>query len=48
LLRKLPIGSALAQNKEGKWMDLVFWESMEDAQVAAEEVMKLEDSIPGD
>jgi heme-degrading monooxygenase HmoA len=36
------ISRQLAKNEEGKWMDLVFWESMEDAKAAADEIMKLE------
>ncbi|MCH8487325.1 MAG: hypothetical protein LAT75_10715 [Candidatus Cyclonatronum sp.] len=36
------ISRQLARNEDGKWMDLVFWESMEDAHAAAEAIMKLE------
>lgn len=36
------ISRQLAKNDEGKWMDLIFWESMEDAKAAADDIMKLE------
>lgn len=35
----------LALNDDGYWMDLVFWETMEDAKFAADDIMKQEQAI---
>ena len=40
--RKGFISRQLARSEDGKWMDLIFWESMEDAKAAADDIMKLE------
>lgn len=34
------ISRRLARNEDGQWMDLVLWESMEDAKAAADDIMK--------
>lgn len=39
------ISRKLALSKENQWMDLVYWESMEDATFAADDVMKNENAI---
>ncbi|MDX1642607.1 MAG: hypothetical protein R3220_12965 [Balneolaceae bacterium] len=39
------IARQLAKGKEDQWMDLVFWESMQDASFAAEDVLKNEKAI---
>lgn len=35
----------LALNENDHWMDLVFWETMEDARFAADNIMKQEQAI---
>lgn len=39
------IGRELALNQKNKWMDLIFWESMEDAKFAAADVMENEKAL---
>lgn len=39
------VSRQLAAGKDEQWMDLVFWESMEDAKFAAEDVLKNEEAI---
>lgn len=34
----------LAKNKDGVWMDLIFWETMEDAKSASEKIMDNEEA----
>lgn len=36
------VGRQLAVEKENQWMDLVFWERMENATFAAEDILKNE------
>lgn len=39
------ISRELAVNSENQWMDLVFWESMEDAVFAAEDILMQEKAV---
>lgn len=39
------VSRQLAAGKDERWMDLVFWESIDDAKFAAEDVLKKEEAI---
>lgn len=39
------VSRQLAEGKENQWMDLVFWETIEHAKFAAEDVTKNENAI---